>query len=186
MPRAAQIRPELDEWVADTGLQVTHRQQSSASADRLWEAAMQVSLTETPRLGRLIRWRIPGLAADVRYAGLFREPPFVVLEDTERVLVAGLVGRIWTLRRDYPTLAGPDEFRDWSERGTARVVFGHWAEESPDGGAALTSEVRVQAIGTQGRLGVAAVRPLVRAFGHLVGSEGIGAAVRRAEREPRE
>ena len=66
------------------------------------------------------------------------------------------------------------------------MFFGHWAEESPDGGAALTSEVRVQAIGTQGRLGVAAVRPLVRAFGHLVGSEGIGAAVRRAEREPRD
>jgi hypothetical protein len=185
MPRAARIGPELDEWVADTGLRVAHRGQSTASADQLWQAAQHVSLTDTPRLARLIRWRIPGVAADACYASLFREPPFVVLEDAERVLVVGLVGRIWTLRRDYPKLHGPDEFRDWSERGTARVVFGHWAEDGPDGGAALASEVRVQAIGAQGRLGVAAVRPLVRAFGPLVGSEGITAALRRADGKAR-
>ncbi len=46
----------------------------------------------------------------------------------------------------------------------------------------LRSEARVDAFGMQGRLGVRAVRPLVRAFGHLVGSEGIAAAVRLAER----
>jgi len=39
----------------------------------------------------------------------------------------------------------------------------------------------VQAVGAQGRFGVAAVRPLVAGFGALVGSEGIAAAVRRAE-----
>jgi hypothetical protein len=54
-------------------------------------------------------------------------------------------------------------------------------QSTPDG-SILSVEVRVQAIGAQGRLGVSAVRPLVRAFGGLVGSEGIGAAVRRAER----
>jgi hypothetical protein len=40
----------------------------------------------------------------------------------------------------------------------------------------------VEAIGLQGRVGVAAVRPLVQRFGHLVGSDGLAAAVRRAER----
>ena len=43
------------------------------------------------------------------------------------------------------------------------------------------SETRVQAIGAQGRLGLAAVRPLVNAFQSLVGSDGIEAAVRGAE-----
>jgi len=47
----------------------------------------------------------------------------------------------------------------------------------------LASETRVQALGVQGRVGVAAVRPLVSAFHNLVGSEAIEAAVRRAERQ---
>jgi hypothetical protein len=39
----------------------------------------------------------------------------------------------------------------------------------------------VAAVGAQGRLGIAAVRPLVSAFGSLIGSDGLEAAVRRAE-----
>jgi len=174
--------PDLDKWLESPMLRVAHRRQSTASADGLWQAALEVSLNETALLGRLVRWRIPGLARDVSYNGLFREPPFVVLEEGPRLLVSGLAGRIWTLRRDYPRLRSPAEFSGWSERGTARVVFAHWADEPPGDRAELGSEVRVQAIGAQGRLGVAAVRPLVRSFGQLVGSEGINAAVRRAER----
>jgi len=136
-------------------------------------------------LGRLLRWRIPGLARTLSYDSLFREPPFVVLDEGPHLLVSGLVGRIWTLRRDYPELRSADEFCEWSERGTARVAFAHWAEEVSGGGAALASEARVQPIGTQGRIGVAAVRPIVRSFQHLVGSEGIRAAVRRAEQADR-
>lgn len=182
MDRAAQLRPELDDWLPDPALRVQHRRESSASADELWRAAQEVSLSETAMLGRLLRWRIPGLSSDLSYDGLFRHPPFVVLEEGQRLLVSGLVGRIWTLRRDYPELHSADEFRDWSERGTARVVFGHWAQDAPGGRAALASEARVKPIGAQGSVGVAAVRPVVRTFQHLVGSEGIRAAVRRAER----
>ena len=61
-------------------------------------------------------------------------------------------------------------------------MFANRIEDSADGRAALSSEVRVEAIGAQGRIGVAAVRPLVGAFGNLVGSDGIEAAVRLAER----
>lgn len=177
--------PQLDEWMSDPALRVRHRRESSASADALWRAAREVPLSDTALLGRLVRWRIPGLARDATYDGLFREPPFVVLDEGERMLVAGLAGRIWTLRRDYPRLSSPDEFRSWSDGGTARVVFAHWSHELEDGRAVLASEVRVQPIGVQGRLGVAAVRPLVRSFQQLVGSDGISAAVRRAEREQR-
>jgi hypothetical protein len=106
----------------------------------------------------------------------------VILTEGEQSLVSGLVGRIWTLRRDYPRLRSAEEFCQWSQRGTARVVFAHWAQPGSEGGAVLASEARVQALGAQGRMGVAAVRPVVRAFNNLVGTEGIGAAVRRAER----
>lgn len=173
--------PDLDTWLPDPALRVTHRRESSVSAADLWQAAREVRLSDTTRLGRLVRWRIPGLARGLVYDDLFRQAPFIVLEEGEHALVSGLVGRIWTLRRDYPELGSPEEFAEWSEGGTARVVIANWTE-SRNGGSVLTAEARVEPIGAQGRLGVAAVRPVVRAFQGLVGSDGISAAVRRAER----
>jgi hypothetical protein len=127
-------------------------------------------------LGRLVRWRIPGTPADISFDEMFRRPPFMVLDEPGQALISGLVGRIWTLRRDYPTLRDPEEFRAWDTSGTARVLFANWVEDG-----ALVSETRVQAFGVQGRIGVRAVSPLVRGFQHLIGSDGIEAAVRLAE-----
>jgi hypothetical protein len=172
--------PDLDNWLAKPALRVVHQRESSVSAAQLWQAARDVRLSDTTVLARLVRWRIPGLARNLGYDDLFRQPPFTVLEEREHALVSGLVGRIWTLRRDYPQLGSPEEFVDWSKGGTARVVIASWAQERDDG-SLLTAEARVEPIGAQGRLGVAAVRPLVRAFQNLVGSEGINAAVSRAE-----
>ncbi|MFZ0040321.1 MAG: hypothetical protein WAK93_03375 [Solirubrobacteraceae bacterium] len=173
--------PDLDQWLAKPTLRVHHRRPSQAPPDQLWEAATSVRLSETARLGRLVRWRIPGLGTDETFDRLFREPPFLVLEEGEHCLVSGLVGRIWTLRRDYPSLDSPQEFTEWGRRGTSKVAFATWIESDANGGAALCNEARVEAIGAQGRVGVAAVKPIVRAFQGLVASEGIAAAVRRAE-----
>ncbi len=175
--------PDLDHWLPKPSIRVSYRRESDAPPERLWQASRDVKLADTRRLGRLVRWRIPDLAPGLTFDEMFRSPPFIVLtEDAGRALVSGLVGRIWTLRRDYPRLTDPEEFRTWSASGTARVVFANRIEDSGDGRAALTSEVRVDAIGAQGRIGVAAVRPLVGAFGNLIGSDGIEAAVRLAER----
>ena len=175
--------PDLDHWLAKPSIRVAHRRESDATPQQLWEASRELKLGDTRRLGRIIRWRIPDLAPDISFDEMFRAPPFIVLSDDEELtLLSGLVGRIWTLRRDYPRLGDPEEFRDWSTGGTAKVLFANWVEQTPSGRAALRSEVRVEAIGAQGRIGVAAVRPLVGAFGNLVGSDGIEAAVRAAER----
>jgi len=180
------VTPDLDKWLADPIIRVAHRRHSAASADDLWQAAEAVRLADAAVLGRLVRWRIPGLARDAGFNDLFRQPPFMVLEEGEHLLVCGLVGRIWTLRRDYPRLGSAQEFQEWSEGGTARVVIANWAQAgNGDGdgdGSTLVAEARVEAIGARGRLGVSAVRPLVRSFQHLIGSEAINAAVRRAER----
>lgn len=175
------LTPDLDGWLPNPSIRVTHRRETEASPDRLWEAASQVRLSDARRLGRLIRWRIPGLAAGLTFDEMFRNPPFIVLDETPgRLLVSGLVGRIWTLRRDYPELKDPEEFRTWHNSGTARVVFANWIEDAP---TTIHAEARVEAIGAQGRVGVAAVRPLVRAFGSLIGSDGIEVAARRAEQQ---
>jgi hypothetical protein len=175
------MRPDLDEWAPKPGLRVKHSGSSRVSADELWEAASRLPLARTGRLGRLVRWRIPGLPRELTVEELFSQPPFMVLEQGERALVSGLVGRIWTLRRDYPRLNSADEFREWERGGTVRVVFAHWAQDRPEGGSSLSTEARIQPFGPRGRVGLAAVRPLVRAFSPLVGSEGIRAAVRAAE-----
>jgi len=162
-------------------IRVSHRRQSTASAEQLWLAAGKLRLGETSLLGRLIRWRIPGVQSDRSFEELFRNPPFTVLAESERSLVSGLVGKIWTLRRDYPPVDAED-FQDWSNSGTAKVVFAHWVEPADEGRSALHSEGRVKVFGAQGRLGLASVRPLIRGFEHLVGSDALAAAVRRAER----
>ena len=178
------MRPDLDHWLPRPGLRVSHGRETSAPADLLWDAARHVRLVDTAMLGRLIRWRIPGTRGDISFAELFQSPPFIVLDsDRDHALVSGLVGRIWTLRRDYPQLADPEEFAAWRSRGTARVMFANWIEPVADGRSALVSETRVEAFGSQGRLGVAAVHPLVTMFHNLVGSDGIEAAIQLAERE---
>lgn len=176
------MKPDLDNWLPSPALTVAHERTSSASPERLWECARRVRLRDTAVLGRLIRWRIPDTPAEIEFDRMFRSPPFIVLEDDrDGTLVCGLVGRIWTLRRDYPQLEEPDEFRAWAKRGTARVVFANWVAAGDDGRTVLASETRVAPVGRQGSLGVSAVRPLVSAFGHLIGSDGMEAAVRLAE-----
>ncbi|HEX8976282.1 MAG TPA: hypothetical protein VF781_07210 [Solirubrobacteraceae bacterium] len=175
------MQPDLDHWIPDDGLRVSHSRESSVPVEALWGAARELPLSETGLLGRLVRWRIPGLRPALTVEELFREPPFTILAEDELSIVSGLVGRIWTLRRDYPRLTGPAEFRAWDRRGTARVVFAHWVE-STGSGSRLSTQARVQPLGTRGRVGLAAVRPIVGRFGPLLGSEGIAAAVSAAER----
>ena len=170
--------PDLDDWLPAPQIRVRHRREADATPAELWAAAQAVRLRDARSLGRLIRLRIPGLSPDLRFGEMFRAPPFNVLLETELALVSGLVGRIWTIRRDYPTLSGPEEFRSWSRRGTVRVLFAHWVEPAGDGRAALVSETRVQAVDRRGRLGLAAVRPLISSSHQLISRDGIRAALR--------
>ncbi len=177
---------DLDYWLPSPAVRVAHRRESAVAPDDLWQAAQSVGLDDSSLLGRLVRWRIPGLAADASFDHLFRNDPFVVLVgDRERSLLSGLVGQIWTLRRDYPQLTEPEQFRQWSARGTARVLFANWVEPLASGGSVLQSETRIHAVSTQARIGLATLRPLVRAFQQLIATDGIEEAVRRAEARSR-
>ncbi len=177
----APASPDLGHWLPDPVLGVAHRREAAVGARALWEAACGVRLADTHALGRLIRLRIPGLAAELSYEEMFHRPPFTVLHEDEHALLSGLVGRIWTLRRDYPALSAPDEFRHWTQRGTARVLFANWVAPAGPGRAVLHSETRVWVRDREARVGLAAVRPLINAFQALIASEALSAAVNRAE-----
>jgi hypothetical protein len=171
----------LDAWLGSPAVRTLHRRAAACPPESLWEAARDVRLEDTRSLGRLVRWRIPGLARDLTYHDLFRAYPFTVLEEDEHLLVAGLCGRIWTLNRDYPRLDGPDAFRGWDEPGTVRVAFGHWVADAGDGSAEIVSEARVEPTDRSAALRLRALWAFIGRFERLVGAEPLALAARRAE-----
>ncbi len=175
------VHPQLDAWIPRPAVRVSHQRHSTAALEQLWRTARELRLTDTRLLGRLVRWRIPGIPPSTTFEELFRGEPFAVLEESELSLLSGIVGRIWTLRRDYPTLASPAEFRSWSQTGTVRVLFANWVEAGSDGQNVLRSETRIEPFGVQGRVGLASVRPLIRGFQQLIVTDAMGVAARRAE-----
>jgi hypothetical protein len=171
----------LDHWLPRPANRSHHRRVAATDADELWRAALGVRLSDTRTLGRLIRWRIPGTAADQSFVELFRAYPFTVLEEDTHLLVSGLCGRIWTLARDYPTLEGADAFRDWHVAGTVRVLFGHWSAPRSDGRAELVSEARVQPVDRAAARRLRMLWKVIGPFERLVGAEALTTAVRGAE-----
>ena len=171
----------LDAWLPEPAVHTHHRREADAAPDALWAAASGVRLSDTRTLGRLVRWRIPGLHPSLTYGELFRAYPFTVLDEGEQHLIAGLCGRIWTLGRDYPRLDGPEAFRDWDEPGTVRVLFGHWVEPAPGGRAALVSEARVKPTDRVAGLRLRALWRIIGPFERLVGAEAIATAARAGE-----
>lgn len=173
---------ELDAWLPDPSVRTHHRRTARATPEELWSAASGVRLADTRTLGRLVRWRIPGTPADLRFRELFAAYPFVVLDEGDGFSVSGLCGRIWTLTRDYPPLADADAFRAWDRPGTVRVLFAHWVEPGADGRAALVSEARVRPTDLRAALALRALAGFIRTFERLIATEPLTVATRRAER----
>ncbi len=173
--------PDLDAWLPDATVRTHHRRTAAAAPAALWTAAREIRLADTRTLARLVRWRIPGTPEAATYDQLFRAYPFTVLEEGERHLVSGLCGRIWTLQRDYPRLAGPAEFGAWDQPGTVRVLFAHWVTAAGGGRAELCSEARVAPVDRHSALRLRALWAMIGRFERLVGAEPLRLAARRAE-----
>lgn len=172
---------DLDVWLPDPQVRTIHRRAAGEDAERLWQAAETVRVCDAPTLGRVVRWRIPGTPPDLPFRDLFRRYPFTVLAEGDHWSVSGLCGRVWTLRRDYPRIEGAQDFLDWDEPGTVRVLFAHWLERGEDGGAALVSESRVKAVDRRAALRMRGLWAVVGRFERLIGGEALRVAVRRAE-----
>ncbi len=176
------MREALDHWLRDGSVRTRHARAAHAPAPALWEAAREIRLADTRRLGRLVRWRLPSVPAASTYHEMFRHYPFTVLEESESGLISGLCGRIWTLAHDYPELSGAEEFAAWAEPGTVRVAFAHWVRRLDDGRAELHSEARVEPVDLHARVRLKAIWAVVGPFERLVGAEPLSLAAQRAER----
>lgn len=172
---------DLDAWLPDPQVRGHHRRRARARPAELWRAAQEVTVSDARVLGRAVRWRIPGTSADTSFRDLLCSYPFAVLAEGNRWSVSGLCGRLWTLRRDYPRLEGPDDFLGWSEPGTARVLIAHWVEPDRDGRAALCNESRISPVDAAAAARLRALWALVGGLERLVGGEALSVAARRAE-----
>jgi len=173
---------DLDAWLGEPQVRTRHRRAAEVPRDRLWHAAETVRVCDAPTLGRVLRWRIPGTPAELPFREVFRRYPFSVLDEGDGWSISGLAGRVWSLRRDYPELAGGDAFRAWNEPGTVRVLFAHWVEDDGDAGSALVSESRVQPVDRSARWRMRALWGTVGRFERLIGPEALSAAARRVGR----
>jgi hypothetical protein len=177
---------ELDAWLPDPEITTRHSRSAGVDADTLWDAARSVRLDETRTIGRLVRWRIPGVPPDQSFMTLLTEDPFTLLDAGARYAISGLCGRIWTLSRDYGELAGPADFLAWSEPRTVRVAFAHWVTDgATDDGAprsTLHSEARVAPTDAIAAMRLRALWLAVGPFERLIGAEALAVAATRAER----
>jgi hypothetical protein len=173
---------DLDTWLATPAIRTQQRRPAAAPAGALWDAAGTLPIDATGPLGRLVRWRIPGLPAGVTFRELFAAPPFTVLAEGEHWSVSGLVGRIWTLRRDYPQLEDAEAFGTWSQPGTARVLFAHWVEAGAEPGqSVIVSETRLAGVDRGAGLRLRALWTVLGPWERLIGGEALGRAARMAE-----
>ena len=174
-------REQLDEWVPDPAVRSRHRRRAAAPAPDVWAAAHEVRLSDTRTLGRLVRWRIPGTPPRQRFRDLLAEYPFVVLDEGEQWSLSGLCGRIWTLNRDYPRLAGPEAFRSWAEPGTVRVLFAHWVEREGPHASVIVSEARVEPVDRAAEVRLRSLWLVIGMFERVIGAEPLALAAERAE-----
>jgi len=172
--------PDLDAWAPRASVRTQRCRTVACDPERLWRIAREIRLRDTRALGRLVAWRIQDPPLELTFDALFRAYPFVVLDEGERHLVAGLCGRIWTLARDYPRLAGREAFARWHEPDTVRVVFAHWVTARPDGGADLCTAARVEPVDRAAGLRLRALWAVIGRFEPLVASEPLSLADRRA------
>lgn len=174
--------PQLEQWAPDPAVGTVSRREAAAETEPLWRAASTVRLAECRLLGPLVRWRIPGLEQPLTYQELLRQPPFTLLAEGDGYSLSGLVGRIWTLRRDYGELRDAEDFLAWDEPGTVRVLLATWAQPAGAGHSALVSEVRVVAVDDDAERRLGTLRALIRGSQWLIGREPLQIAARRAER----
>jgi hypothetical protein len=172
---------DLERWLPDPAVRIAHRRPARASPDALWAAARSLRVRDVPKLGRLVRWRIPATPPERTFVELFAGYPFLVLEEGPRSLVSGLCGRIWTRARDYPRISSPDEFRAWRRAGTVKVVFAHWVIERGEAEAEIFSEARVTPVDRAAAARLRLLWSVIGRFEGLIGGEALGVAVRRAE-----
>ena len=173
---------EVQDWLPGCHARLHLTRASTASADELWEAAQNVRLGDAPRLCRLIRWRLGKHAPppDTTFEEFFRTGIFMLLEEGERLFISGVAGKIWSPSGEYAQFETAGEYREYQQRGTAKVVLKIEVRED-ERGSRIVSEARIWCADGRTQMVFRPFWALVSPLGRFVYSDGFAAVVRRAE-----
>lgn len=176
------MTPRPEDWLPKTHARLHHARRSIAHPDDLWTAAQEVRLSDTPRLLRLVRWRLGrnAPAPETTFRDFFRSGVFTLLEEGERHSVSGVAGRIWSPSGDYARFETGADYMEYAHRGTAKVVIAASVHEHPQGSEIVT-DARIWVADRRGQIVFRPFWAVVSPFSRFVGTEGLAAAVRRAE-----
>lgn len=138
----------LDQILPEFDVSSRHERFIEAPPERVWDAMIELDLRRSPLLRLLFALR--GITSIGQGIDGFERFGFVRLaEEPPRLLILGLVGRFWTIAGDLRRVT-PEEFRSWSEEGTARVGWSF--EITPrDGGSHVRTETRIEPTGPAAR-----------------------------------
>jgi hypothetical protein len=176
------LTPPIDRLVPKTHARLRYTRRSIAHPDDLWDAARTIRLKDAPRLNRLIRWRLGRNAppASTTFEDFFRSGVFTLLEEGERYSVSGVAGRIWSPSGDYQRFETTSDYMEYDRPGSAKVVLGTSVHEHGEG-SEIVSDARIWLSDRRAHLVFRPFWAVVGPFGRFIGSEGLAAAVRRAE-----
>ncbi len=176
----------LDEVLPEFHYSSRHDRHVLASPERLAEAAELYRFDrDSSPLVRLL-FRLRGLSIPL---GSLREVPtglgFTVLaERPGEEIVAGTIGRFWTLR-ERDNLEAPrdlEDFRTFSPPGWAKGVIAFRIEPRDDGTSTLVTETRVLCIDERARRRFLAYWALISPFSGWIRRDLLGGIARIAER----
>jgi hypothetical protein len=172
----------IDDWVPRCHARLYRARASTATPDALWDAAQTVRLRDTPQLNRLIRWRLGRHAPspETTFEEFFRTGIFMLLEEGERLSISGVAGRIWAPSGAYAQFETAGEYREYAQRGTAKVVLSTAVHEH-ERGSQIVNEARIWCADRRTQVIFRPFWALVSPFARFIYSEGLAVAVRRAE-----
>ena len=173
---------DVQDWLPGSHARLQSARASTATPDKLWTAAQAIRLRDAPRLARLIRWRLGKHAPppDTTFEEFFRTGIFMLLEESDRLTISGVAGKIWAPSGDYAQFETAGDYRQYRERGTAKVVVKTDVREH-ERGSEIVSEAHVWCADRRTQMIFRPYWAVVHPFAHFIYSDAFAAAVRRAE-----
>jgi hypothetical protein len=173
---------DVQHWLPGCHAQLRYARAASVTPDELWDAAQSVRLRDAPRLARMVRWRLGRHAPppETTFEEFFRTGIFMLLEEGDRLSISGVAGKIWAPSGDYAQFETAGDYKEYRQRGTAKVVLKIEVREH-ERGSQIVSEARIWCADRRTQLIFRPFWAVVAPFARLIHSEGFAAAVRRAE-----
>jgi hypothetical protein len=176
------LTASLDSWLPEHHVRTFHTRASHVTPERLWAAANETRVRDTRTLRPLIAMRLPGHGpgAETTFRELFRTGIFTLLEEGERHSISGVAGRLWTPTGHYARFETGADYKEYAERGTAKVALMTSVREH-ERGSEIVAESRVWCVDRRAQLRFRPYWALVGPFTRFIRLELLAAVTSRAE-----